>query len=172
LPDQTLAFLASTTSDNLVKFASKPGNNAPLRQAAYDELVERGEDVSGIDMNTGKLGKQNALFGTDDDEDYGFAIPDATLVPSAIWDKVKLIFPDGDIDYKNDKLIKNVFNNLSTKSERIKYDNFVDEVKRSDEFYMAPRFEIQSMNKQIAGFIANQSPFMIISGGAGVGILL
>lgn len=169
LPPATVAFLKQTDVEKLFTFANKPGNNPALRQAAYDELVERGEDVSEIDMNSGVLGKQKQFFGSDDDTDFTFNIPDATLVPPAIWDKVKQIFPDGDIDYKNDKLIKTVFNGLSTKAERIKYDNFVDEVKRSDEFYMSPKEEIHDMNKQIAGFIQNKSPFMMISGGAGVG---
>jgi hypothetical protein len=55
------------------------------------------KDVSGIDMNTG-IGKQNALFGTDDD-DYGFAIPMLHWFLLQ-WDKSKIDFPDGDIDYK------------------------------------------------------------------------
>lgn len=169
LPDKTMQFLGTTSSDILRQFANKPGNKPALRQAAYDELVNRKEDVDDIDMNSGVLGAQKQFFGSEDDTDFTFNIPDATLVPPAIWDKVKQIFPDGDIDYKNDKLIKNVFNGLSTKAERIKYDNFVDEVKRSDEFYMSPKEEIHDMNKQIAGFIQNKSPFMMISGGAGVG---
>jgi hypothetical protein len=80
-----------------------------LRRAAYDELVERGRDVSGS-IWIQVLGKQNALFGNW----WGLWVcySDATMVPSAIWIKVKLIFPDGDIDYKKRQIDKECFNNL------------------------------------------------------------
>jgi hypothetical protein len=35
--------LKNSTVDDLRKFAKKPGNAPKLRQAAYDELVERGD---------------------------------------------------------------------------------------------------------------------------------
>lgn len=163
------ATIKAAPVDSLTKWASNPRAEANLRQVAYDELVERGEDVSGIEMNNGTIAAHKKFFGGMEDEEFSFAISDDSKVSPKIWEKVKEIFPDGEIDYKNANLVSKVFNNLSTKTERIAYDNFVDEVKRADEFYQPPMKEINNMNKQIVSFIKMKSPFLIISGGAGVG---
>lgn len=164
------ATIKAAPVESLTKWATNPRAEANLRQVAYDELVERGEDVSGINMDNGTIALQKKFFGTGmEDEEFTFAISDDSKVSPKIWEKVKEIFPDGEIDYKNAALVSKVFNNLSTKTERIAYDNFVDEVKRADEFYQPPMKEINNMNKQIASFIKMKSPFLIVSGGAGVG---
>lgn len=154
--------LKNSTVDNLTKFANKPGNAPNLRQAAYDELVERGEDVSKIDLNTGKYGEMKAAFG-DNGEKSDFR-------PSS----GKGSFDDiEDADWKDPEFIRKKFGftdfSKATKAQRIAYDKFVTEQKAKDPNYLPPEEEIYDLNTLYAQFLMTDSPLMIASGGAGVG---
>ena len=50
---------------DLEKYARGHNNDPTLRQEAYNELVARGEDVSKINLNTGKFKAMKEAFGTD-----------------------------------------------------------------------------------------------------------
>ena len=181
--DQKLqAFLQKTNDKSLKQFAMKPGNQPKLRQAAYDELVKRGVDVSDIDMNNGKLGKMKQAFkqpsnnfkfkdgGSDDTIDYDYSqIPDVHQASEKTWKNAIDIFEGQNIDYFDPTLISKVFGGLKTKAQRIEFDKFVSDVKRNDPYYLSPDEEIFDLNRSYLQALTTSAPLLIASGGAGVG---
>lgn len=156
--------LKNSTVDDLKKFAKKPGNAPKLRQAAYDELVERGEDVSDIDLNTGKYGQMKQAFGVGS-EKSNFK---PTTGAGSLDDE-----EEEDVDWRDPEFIRKKFGftdwSKATKSQRIAYDKFVTEQKAKDPNYLPPEEEIFDLNTLYAQFLDTESPLMIASGGAGVG---
>jgi hypothetical protein len=156
--------LKNSTVDSLKAFAKKPGNAPKLRQAAYDELVERGEDVSDIDLNTGKYGQMKQAFGVGNGKSNFKLNADGSSTSSEDAE---------DEDWKDPEFIRKKFgfNDFSkaTKSQRIAYDKFVTEQKAKDPNYLPPEEEIYDLNTLYAQFLMTDSPLMIASGGAGVG---
>jgi hypothetical protein len=155
-----LAFLKKSPSDKLVVYANKPTNDPNLRQAAYDELVERGDDVSDIDLDTGRYGKLKSALSTDDDP--VFELDDADDLDFDMDD-------EEDIDVFDPELIRKKFGNLKTKKQRIEYDNFVQKNKEKNPRYKGPMKEIRELNELYIQFLKTTDPLMIASGGAGVG---
>lgn len=155
--------LQNTDVDSLKRFAKKPGNAPKLRQAAYDELVARGEDVSDIDLNTGKYGQMKQAFGV------GQQKTDFKLNADGGLD----LGEDEDVDWKDPEFIKKYFGfsdwAKATKAQRIAYDKFVTAQKAKDPNYIPPEEEIYDLNALYAQFLMTDSPLMIASGGAGVG---
>lgn len=170
--------LKNTSDDNLIKYASKPGNNPNLRQLAYDELVERGVDVSDIDMENGKLGKLKQTFGSaqklapkqvvEETMDYS-QMPKKHSASEKTWKGAIDYFGGDTIDYASSDLINKVFGGLKTKANRIEYDKFVQDLKENDPFYLTPEEEIWDLNEQYAQALMSKAPLFIASGGAGVG---
>jgi len=156
-----VAHLKKSSAADLKKFAKKPGNDPNLRQTAYDELVERGEDVSDIDLNTGKYGAMKQAFGVGQKSNF-------KLDPTASASD-----DDEEVDWKDPEFIKKRFGfsdwSKATKKQRIEYDNFVTQEKAKDPNYMNPEEEIWDLNALYAQFLRTESPLMIASGGAGVG---
>lgn len=188
-PKDLASVLKKTSDDDLIKYANKPGNAPHLRQMAYDELVKRGIDVSDIDMNSGKAGVMNKLFNagsktttktaaptkSDNDDDDGVmfvdynTIPDNAKATPATW-KAAIAYYDGDtIDPLNPDFITSVFKGLKTKAQRIEFDKFVTDVKNNDPNTRTPDEQINFMNKTFARSLKSGVPFLIVSGGAGVG---
>lgn len=156
------AHLKNSDVDALKRFANKPGNAPKLRQAAYDELVERGEDVSDINLNTGKYGQMKTAFGMGESKsDY----KPATNGTSSI--------DDDEADWRDPEFIKKNFGftdwSKATKKQRVEYDKYVTEQKAKDPNYLPPEEEIFDLNTLYAQFLMTDSPLMIASGGAGVG---
>lgn len=154
------AHLKKTTNDKLVSFATNPNNDPSLRQMAYDELKERGEDVSGIDLNTGKMKQAKEMFGDGDGKK-----PPAAPTNSKNSDTE-------DEEGKNWQDIDNIkkkFNNGKTKKDRIEMDDYIHNLKINDPDYQPPEKEVTVLNKTYAQFLKGGSPLMIASGGAGVG---
>lgn len=160
--------LPGIDSDKLVAFATKPGNDAQLRQMAYDELVSRGEDVSGIDMNTGKLGRANQMakvLGPNQKSD------DILYSDGAKSDSIDDILEDDEEEneWMNPDYINKRFGGLKTKRQRIAADKFIHDKKIKQKGYKPPHEEIENLNRAYANWISTDSPLMIASGGAGVG---
>lgn len=157
--------LKNSTVDSLKAFAKKPGNAPKLRQAAYDELVERGEDVDDIDLNTGKYGQMKQAFGVGNGKSNFKLNADGSTNNSDEDEE--------DADWKDPEFIRKKFgfNDFSkaTKTQRIAYDNFVTAQKAKDPNYLPPEEEIYDLNTLYAQFLMTDSPLMIASGGAGVG---
>lgn len=158
-PAKVAAAVKNTPTDKLHQIALKPGNAARFRQMAYDELVERGEDVSGIDMNTGTIKDMNDAFGTDKDTtDYSGLGMDEDNSEEEIVD-----------DWADPDLILKKFGGLKTKAQRIAYDEFVHAQKLANPNYKTPDKQIQQLNKLYARFLNSKTTLMVASGGAGVG---
>ena len=159
-------FLKTTDDDNLKKFASKPGNDPTLRQFAYDELVDRGVDVSDIDLNTGKMKAMKELFVGDDDDD---STGDDTSSALDGIDEDDMDESDEETDWRNPDFIKKKFGGLKTKKQRIAADTYIHNKKTSEPDYKPPLKEINALNRAYSQFLRTDSPLMIASGGAGVG---
>lgn len=153
------AHLKKTTNDKLVSFATNPNNDPSLRQLAYDELKERGEDVSGIDLNTGKMKQAKEMFGDGD----GKKPPAAPTSKNTDSDE------DETKNWQDVDNIKKKFNNGKTKKDRIEMDDYIHNLKINDPDYQPPEKEVTVLNKTYAQFLKGGSPLMIASGGAGVG---
>jgi hypothetical protein len=153
------AHLKKTTNDKLVSFATNPNNDPSLRQMAYDELKERGEDVSDIDLNTGKMKQAKEMFGDGD----GKKPPAAPTSKNTDSDE------DEAKNWQDVDNIKKKFNNGKTKKDRIEMDDYIHNLKINDPDYQPPEKEVTVLNKTYAQFLKGGSPLMIASGGAGVG---
>lgn len=155
--------LKASDDATLTRYASKPGNDPALRKLAYKELEERGVDVSGIDLNTGKIKRMKEAFGTDDDDDSNTSITDEDD------DSDSIDINDEEFDFQNPDHIKEKFGKLKTKKQRIAADAFVHANKIRQADYLPPQKVIHSLNKSYASFLQSGLPLMIASGGAGVG---
>jgi hypothetical protein len=144
---------------NLIKYATNPNNDPTLRQVSYDELVERGVDVSEINLNTGKMKQAKEMFG-----DGNGKKPVAAPTHSSDSDD-----EDETKDWQNITEIKKKFNGAKTKKDRIEMDDYVHNLKIQDPDYQAPEKEVTVLNKTYAQFLKGGTPLMIASGGAGVG---
>lgn len=166
--DKLKKFLKNTDNDKLKQFANKPKNDPKLRQFAYDELVERGIDVSDINLNTGRYGMLNSLSGNDTDNEE-----DLKQLKTDKGDVNRFVDDEGHIDYRNPQFIKEKFGftdwSKATKSQRIAYDNFVHDIKTNSPDYLSPIKEIGNLNKMFITFLKTKAPLFIASGGAGVG---
>lgn len=167
---QQLATWAPTAkTDSLVTIAQAPNLDAQKRKVAYDELEKRGYDMSTIDtsgtldkfLNNQK--KVNNLLGN------GNPTPSST--PPVVNDETH---EDDDVTEewwlnKTDARVKKNFN-LATKSGRIKYDHFLDKMKKKQKNYKNPVRVMQDLARQYAYFLKNdKARFMISAGGAGIG---
>ena len=191
--DKLKEHLKNTDDAKLLKFAEKPTNAPSLRQAAHDELKERGVDVSHIDLTNGKAQSKKDLFGGGDDDS---ADDTKTKKPEAKTDTADTT---GDEDHLNsdyhkwdDKVANKygskmkplpgeTFDNSEfidrkfgkgwdkNKDKRIQVDNYLDDMKRIQPDYTPPRKIVEGMNKAYAQFFSTKTPFAIISGDAGVG---
>jgi len=159
-PSKFAAVIKKTESSKLSNMAKNPKNAPKVRQAAYDELVERGEDVSEIDLDTGRYGMMKQAFGVDQDGD-DFKLSDGGVSFDSEDDE--------DIDWGDPDFIKKEFGGLKTKKQRVEYDKFVTQQKQKDPRYKTPIQEVHQLNKLYAEFIDTDAPLMIASGGAGVG---
>lgn len=146
--------LKNTDDDSLEKYASGDKNDPTLRQFAYDELVERGVDVSEIELNTGKTKEMKDLFSSEGKE-------------TNKNDKDSI--DESENDWKNPDYIKKKFGGLKTKKQRIAADAYIYSNKTKEDSYKEPFEEIHALNKAYAQFLITDSPLMIASGGAGVG---
>lgn len=156
-----ISHLKKTDNDQLVAFASNPNNNPSLRQLSYDELKERGEDVSAIDLNTGKTKQAKEIFGGGDNTSKPKSAPASSDSDEEEDEDLK--------DWQNIDGIKKKFNGGKTKKDRIEMDDYIHNLKINDPDYQEPQKEIQVLNKSYAQFLKGGSPLMIASGGAGVG---
>lgn len=169
------AFLQTKNVADLTKYATGANNDPTLRQEAYDELVNRGEDVSKINLNTGKFKQMRETFGvsgkkvkqvvdTDADDTSGDGDSDAADGIPTDDDDV-----EGAHDWTNPDWVKKKFGGFKTKQQRIDADNYIHKMKTNDPDYVEPEEVIFSLNKTYAQFFRTDSPLMIASGGAGVG---
>ena len=158
--------LAKKDDDALRGLASKPGNNVELRQFAYEELENRGVDVSDIDMNNGKLGQLKQQQAAFSGEDENLKTPSPSAANAA--DNENELDPD-DTEWSNPEYVKKKFGGLRTKAQRIAADEFVHQKKTSQDNYVPPIEEIYDLNGMYYNFLQTESPLMIVSGGAGVG---
>jgi len=157
--------LKTTDDASLKKYAKGDQNDPTLRQFAYNELEDRGVDVSDIDLNTGKTKKMQDMFGggkpaptaTDDDLDS-----DGDGISDADEDDMKT-------DWRNEAYMKKKFGGLKTKKQRIAADTYIHSKKTKEDGYKTALEEIHSLNKAYAQLLKTDSPLMIASGGAGVG---
>ena len=168
------AFLLTQDSDKVKTFAKNPNNDPTLRQEAYDELVKRGEDVSDINLNTGKFKKMKEMFGTGTANKKTKQVVDTDADDtSGDGESNALDGIDGDVEegkeWTNPTYIKKKFGGLKTKQQRIDADAFIHKMKTSDPDYEEPQQHIFNLNKTYAQFFRTDSPLMIASGGAGVG---
>jgi hypothetical protein len=171
----------------LKNYAKKSGNGASIRMAAYDELIDRGEDVSDIDINTGKVKKLNQAFGGNKNPDApafhlsggsdgssttssnSDQIPQNPNASIETWNDTIKYFQGESIDYLDSDFVKSVFKDLKTKKSRIQYDKLISDVKRIDPYYLTPDEEIFDLNSSYLQALETRAPFLIASGGAGVG---
>lgn len=153
--------LKSAPNEDLVKYATRDQNDPSLRKLAYDELVSRGEDVSNIDLNTGKFKQKNELFGNDSSSKKSKKV---ITEPEDFDDDGITETPD----WKSEEFLKKNFD-LKTKRGRIQADEFIYKNKIKDPNYEPPEEEITDLNAFYAQFFSTDTPFMIASGGAGVG---
>ena len=155
------AHLKKTDNTKLVSFATNPNNDPSLRQMAYDELESRGEDVSEIDLNTGKMKQAKEMFGDGDGKKPAAAPTHNNSSAEDDDDETK--------DWNNIDKIKKKFNGAKTKKDRIEMDDYIHNLKINDPDYQPPEKEVTVLNKTYAQFLQGGSPLMIASGGAGVG---
>ncbi len=156
---------------DLEKYARGHNNDPTLRQESYNELVARGEDVSKINLNTGKFKAMKEAFGGDGSSKKNSSKKTATATDG---DSVDDIVggddePGMEEDWRNPDFIKKQFGGLKTKRQRIEADAFIHSQKTAEDGYIEPQKEIHSLNRTYAQFFATDSPLMIASGGAGVG---
>jgi len=163
-----LGVLKKKDVKTLKEYANKPGNAPELRQAAYDELVSRDEDVSDIDLKTGRYGKMIDAMGD------GTTPPPAAATSAPSGQGIQDILDDEELleemeEWDNPDFIKKKFGGLKTKRQRIAADQFIHKMKTSMPHYVPPQQEIFDLNKTYSRFLRSDSPLMIASGGAGVG---
>lgn len=163
--------LAKMSAAQIKKFAQNPNGDPLLRQTAYDELVSRGEDVSDVDLKTGKYGAMKTAFGMDEDDDKDDSDDIDDDDSDDDEDELDNILNEGeeDEDWQDPEFIKKKFGDLKTKAQRIAYDDYVFEKKISSPSYKTPDKQIHQLNKLYAKFLKTDSPLLIASGGAGVG---
>lgn len=164
--NKLVGVLKKKDDKTLRAYANKPGNAPELRQAAYDELVERGEDVSDIELKTGRYGKMVDAMGD------GTTPPPSQ--PTGTGQGVQDVLDDEDLleemeEWDNPDFIKKKFGGLKTKRHRVAADEFIHKMKTNMPHYVPPQQEIYDLNKTYSRFLRSDSPLMIASGGAGVG---
>lgn len=172
-PVMIKAWAQNATEQNLLTLAQSKNGPYLMRKTCYDELESRGYDMSTV-STAGTLDKMNKLIGsnsTSDEDDDAIA----PISPNAhVTINGQNGSSDGVITEKwylnpNDKRVKSSYD-LSTKGGRIRYDKFVDGMKRKEPKYKAPIKIVQGLNAEYIEFITNEEQrFMISAGGAGIG---
>lgn len=183
MDSQKLADFAKKAPEaNLLKIVNSKNMSAQYRKIAYDELEERGYDMSKVDtsgnldalfkMVGNNKGKNNApTTGGSDEDDIALtnSLSDVDIDDNSDGGK------DGDeitekwYLNKEDARVKEKFN-LRTKEGRIKYDKFVYKMKKKEKDYKNPVEVVQDLNEQYLQFLKNdEQRFMISAGGAGIG---
>lgn len=185
-PEQLEDWAKNTTEQNLLKIANNKTGKASLRMLCYNELKRRGYDVSKVDIS----GTLEGLMKMSEKPKEEPKKEEPKKEPEKPKSKKKSKAEeelekyddaedgeDGDDSgiteqwylNPNDERVKKKFN-LKTKAGRIKYDQFMDKMKRAEPDYMPPQEIIENMNEQYLEFIDNpEQRFMISAGGAGVG---
>lgn len=197
--DKLKAWAKTATEKDLLKLANGAGVNAGTRLTTYNELQDRGYDVSKINTSGGLdvlLNMTNtptttavdptvktappvkaAIQPTTDTRKYRDEGKDDTEEMAAARAELNAILSDFDENQvteqwyldKNDTRVKKLFN-LRTKAGRIKYDIFTDVKKRQEPNYQTPVQVVQRLNNQYLEFLENTDQrFMISAGGAGIG---
>ncbi len=167
---QLSVWAPSAKTDSLIIIAQSPKADAQKRKVAYDELEKRGHDMSTIDTSgtldkfLNNQNKVNNLLGNNN--------PTPSPSPVVAGDEAP-VDEDGITEEwwlnKTDARVKKNFN-LSTKSGRIKYDHFLDKMKKKQKNYKNPVRVMQDLARQYAYFLKNEKArFMISAGGAGIG---
>lgn len=159
--------LENSSVDKLVGIASGSKNNAKLRLMAFAELESRGEDVSEIDMDNGRLGAIKTAMGKNKNTPT-YEEDDVLYVD------VDLDEEDKELDWQNTDQLKMKLKLPSqdkkmTKKHRILLDDYIHKLKIQQPNYRPPADEIFDLNRTYAYFLDEGAPFMIVSGGAGVG---
>lgn len=161
------AAIEKTDTDKLKRIANNPGNSPEIRKLSYNELVIRDEDVSDIDMNTGKvktMNQQKQIFSENEEADSLLNDEDADTESEMTEEEM-----EEETEWSNPDWIKKKFGGLKTKMQRIAADKFVHKKKIKQPNYIPPEKEIHDLNATYYRFLKSDSPLLIASGGAGVG---
>ena len=168
------------TDDKLLNIINRANLPWEFRTIAWEEAQARGIGEDKIDV-TGSLGshwkalKREYDFAnppeSDDTDEGNFASTSDAIFNTFDYDKIRAEFPEGDTGWEDpdDKRIQKNFNGLSTKMDRRKYDAFVDKTKRAGRFYEPPTEVLKRLGREMLGFVLDESPLFISSGGAGAG---
>jgi len=165
--DKLIAWAKKTDEATLLKMANSQKGAALTRKIAYDELNLRGFDVSTVNT-TGSLATLMNMVRKAPSAAPATQAPvdeDGNEVPQPIDDGVKEKW------YLNseDDRVKKMFN-MKTKDGRVKYDHFLDKMKKKEPDYLNPIEVVEDLNEQYVEFLDNdEQRFMISAGGAGIG---
>lgn len=196
--DKLKVWVKSASEPDLLRLANGSGVNAGTRLTAYNELKDRGYDLSMINVSGGLdtlLNMTNTPVTTPskpiaapkekpvdipkekEGRKYRDAGKDDTEEMAAARAELEEVLAGFDesavtdqwyLD-KGDDRVKKLFN-LKTKAGRIKYDMFTDVKKRQEPNYQSPVEVVQGLNNRYLEFLENTSQrFMISAGGAGIG---
>lgn len=162
--------LENSSVEKLRQYASKKENNSRLRLMAFAELESRGEDVSDIDMDNGKLGEMKRAMGKIQDQDD----EEEDILNENPESDIQADIEDDELDWHNIDAVKQKLglptqDKKMTKKQRIQLDDFIHELKTQQPNYRPPVEEIFDLNRTYAYFLEEGAPLMIASGGAGVG---
>jgi hypothetical protein len=153
---------------DLVKITNNVNGNAALREASYNALEERGFDVSTLDTS-GTLQRRLDLKGGQEEDDIDTNNKDTEVEIDGEDEEGDEIKEKWYLN-KNDHRVQSAFNKLRNKEDRIKYDQFVDKMKRKDPDYKPPIRVMNKLAEKYSEFLDNKGISLAISaGGAGVG---
>lgn len=179
--DKIIALMTDKTDDELIKRVGE-GRMHPFNlQIMYDILASRGVDENKIkipnklkdfwDREERKQKSLNSMLNAktaDEDEEEEYNPNLMGMDADAFLEE----FQNGDMGWadKSDKRVKREFNNLTTLTDRQRYDAFLDYAKRKSPDYMDASRVVKDLNGAYLTFIlSDMNPLFLSSGGAGVG---
>ena len=167
-----LPILQKYDAAKLVSIAEKPDNDPELRTIAHAILKVRGEDVSGIDMENGRLGLIKQLLGSKDGsekEDLKDIENEEGITEEDIQEDQHFVFNKDSDEFKKRFKSYTKAKGFSLRSERVEYDRMLFKEKMKDPDYVSPAEQLQNMNSEFLFFLESDQRLCLATGGAGVG---